>query len=152
MVLPLAYPDSHPHDTSPPLCFELWYHRLGHPGHHTMKHLHHQQQIPTHKPPSSLCHACQLGCHVRLPFYSSDSFSVKPFQLLHCDLWMSPTPSTSGFCYYLIIVDDYTHYFGVFPFTKNPMCMLPSQPSTPTLVLNLTYPFLLYNVTMAMSL
>jgi hypothetical protein len=97
---------------------ELWHRRLGHPGHPTMQRLHQQQHIPSNKPPSSLCHACQLGRHIRLPFYPSESFSVKPFQLLHCDLWTSPIPSTSGFAYHLIIVDDYTHYFWTFPLRK----------------------------------
>ena len=31
--------------------------------------------------------------HVRLPFYPSQSSCVKPFQLVHCDLWTSPIPS-----------------------------------------------------------
>jgi transposase InsO family protein len=83
-----------------------------------MQRLHQHQQIPPNKASSSLCHACQLGRHIRLPFYPSESISVKPFQLLHCDLWTSPIPSTSGFGYYLIIVDDYTHYFWTFPLRK----------------------------------
>jgi hypothetical protein len=33
-------------------------------------------------------------------------------------LWTSPIPSTSGFCYYLAIVDDYSHYFWSFPLHK----------------------------------
>uniref|UniRef100_A0A8R7QYA1 Integrase catalytic domain-containing protein n=1 Tax=Triticum urartu TaxID=4572 RepID=A0A8R7QYA1_TRIUA len=97
---------------------DLWHRRLGHPGHHTMSRLQQRQHIPPNKSSSTLCHACQLGRHVRLPFYSSMSFSIKPFQLLHCDLWTSPIPSPSGFCYYLIIVDDYTHYFWSFPLRK----------------------------------
>ena len=97
---------------------ELWHHHLGHPGHHTMSRLQHLQPIPPNKQPSSLCHACQLGRHVRLPFYPSQSIRVKPFQLLHCDLWMSPIPSSSGFCYYLIIVDGYTHYLWMFHLCK----------------------------------
>ena len=97
---------------------ELWHRRLGHPGHHTMSRLQHLQQIPPNKQSSSLCHACQLGRHVRLPFYPSQTIHVKPYELLHCDLWTSPIPSSSGFFYYLIIVDDYTHYFWTFPLRK----------------------------------
>jgi hypothetical protein len=33
-----------------------------------------------------LCHACQLGRHVRLPFHSSSSQAAHIFDLVHCDL------------------------------------------------------------------
>jgi hypothetical protein len=61
------------------------------------------------------CHACQLGKHVRLPFSSSSSFSYFPFQLLHSDVWTSPVPSISGYKFYLVIIDDYSHYVWTFP-------------------------------------
>uniref|UniRef100_A0A453BV12 Integrase catalytic domain-containing protein n=1 Tax=Aegilops tauschii subsp. strangulata TaxID=200361 RepID=A0A453BV12_AEGTS len=51
-------------------------------------------------------------------FYPSKSYSVKPFELLHCDLWTSHVPTTSGFLYYLVVVDDDTHYFWTFPLRK----------------------------------
>jgi hypothetical protein len=34
----------------------------------------------------SLCHACQLGRHVRLPFPSSSTRALQPCDLVHCDL------------------------------------------------------------------
>jgi transposase InsO family protein len=37
------------------------------------------------------------------------------FQLLHCDLWTSPITSVSGYKYYLVILDDYSHYLWTFP-------------------------------------
>jgi hypothetical protein len=37
------------------------------------------------------------------------------FQLLHCDLWTSPITSVSGHKYYLVILDDYSHYLWTFP-------------------------------------
>lgn len=39
----------------------------------------------------------------------------KVFDLIHCDLWTSPVPSVSGHKYYLIILDDHTHYLWTFP-------------------------------------
>jgi hypothetical protein len=36
-----------------------------------------------------LCHACQLGRHVRLPF-SSSSHASHVFDLIHYGLWTSP--------------------------------------------------------------
>jgi hypothetical protein len=63
----------------------------------------------------TLCHACQLGRHVRLPFSSSNSRASANFDLIHCDLWTSPIPSVSGYKYYLIILDDCSHYSWTFP-------------------------------------
>jgi hypothetical protein len=57
-----------------------------------------------------MCHACQLGKHVRLPFSSSMSSSKSPFELIHCDVWTSPVISVSGFKYYLVLLDDFTHF------------------------------------------
>jgi hypothetical protein len=57
-----------------------------------------------------LCHVCQLGRHVRLPFQSSSSHTTCVFDLIHCDLWTSPVLSMSGYKYYLVVVDDFSHY------------------------------------------
>jgi hypothetical protein len=43
-----------------------------------------------------LCHACQLGRHIRSPFTSSTSRATSNFDLIHCDLWTSPVASVSG--------------------------------------------------------
>jgi hypothetical protein len=48
--------------------------------------------------------------HVRLPFPSSSTQAVQPFDLVHCDLWTSPILSVSGYKYYLVILYDCTHY------------------------------------------
>lgn len=64
---------------------------------------------------TSLCHACQLGRHSRLPFSNSQSRATKPFELIHCDLWTSPIMSISGSKYYLVCLDDFTHYLWTFP-------------------------------------
>jgi hypothetical protein len=62
-----------------------------------------------------VCESCQQGKHVRLPFSSSSSYSSFPFDLLHCDIWTSPHTSISGFQYYLVILDDFTHFIWTFP-------------------------------------
>jgi histone deacetylase 1/2 len=94
---------------------ELWHQRLGHPGRHTL-----QQYLPSltftsDAKHSTTCEACQLGKHVRLPFSSSNSISYVPFQIIHADVWTSPVVSLSGFKYYLVLIDDYTHYIWTFP-------------------------------------
>jgi hypothetical protein len=66
--------------------------------------------INCNKVERTLCHSCQLGKHVRLPFSNSSSFSSMPFELVHCDVWTSPVASISGFQYYLVLLDDFTHF------------------------------------------
>jgi hypothetical protein len=62
-----------------------------------------------------LCHACQLGQHTHLPF--TISFKVeKAFDLVHCDLWTSPILSLSSYKYYLVILDGFPIFFGLFVF------------------------------------
>jgi hypothetical protein len=39
---------------------------------------------------------------------------LEQFDLIHCDLWTSPVPSASGYKYYLVILDDCTHYSWTF--------------------------------------
>jgi hypothetical protein len=59
----------------------------------------------------SMCHSCQLGKHVRLPFPSS----LSAFDLIHCDLWTSHVLSVSAYEYYMVILEDCTHYSWTFP-------------------------------------
>lgn len=56
-----------------------------------------------------------MGKHVRLPFTESPNISSFPFQLLHCDVWTSPVLSNSGYKFYLVILDDFSHYVWTFP-------------------------------------
>jgi transposase InsO family protein len=49
-----------------------------------------------------------------LPFASSTHRAEKPFDLVHLDLWTSPIVSVSGYKYYLVILDDCTHYLWTF--------------------------------------
>jgi hypothetical protein len=93
-----------------------WHRRLGHPGKATLQNLARTSSIVCSKPgDDSLCHACQLGRHTRLPFATSLSRASKNFDLIHCDLWTSPTISVSGFKYYLVILDDCSHFLWTFP-------------------------------------
>jgi hypothetical protein len=92
----------------------LWHRRLGHPGHEVMSRV--ATIVPfSNKDIESICHACQLGRHTRLPFQSSTSRATAPFDIIHCDLWTSPISSVSGNKYYLLILDDCSHYLWTFP-------------------------------------
>jgi len=63
----------------------------------------------------NICNACQLGKHLKLPFSSSASVTHAPFELPHSDLWTSPISSVSCYKYYILFLDDLTHYLWVFP-------------------------------------
>ena len=96
---------------------DLWHRRLGHPNPAVLASVLNEFTIPCNRDShdSSVCESCQLGKHVCLPFSSSSSSSTYPFELIHCDLWTSPIASVSGFKYYLVILDDFTHFVWTFP-------------------------------------
>ncbi|CAL9242897.1 unnamed protein product, partial [Arabidopsis halleri] len=105
---PLAFTASAPFGT-------LWHRRLGHPGINTLNSLATSGFIHLNKTDmTTLCHACQLGKHVRLPFHSSNSRAFKSFDLIHSDLWTSPVSSISGINYYVIFLDDCSHFVWVY--------------------------------------
>nr|GEX94419.1 hybrid signal transduction histidine kinase M [Tanacetum cinerariifolium] len=64
---------------------------------------------------SHVFHACQLGKHAKLPFHSSDSIVTKCFDIIHSDLWTTPTVSSSGFKYYVLFLDHFSHYVWIYP-------------------------------------
>jgi hypothetical protein len=92
-----------------------WHRHLGHPGPDALSSLSRSSFISYTGTTHDFCHACQLGKHTRLPFSSSSSHVEKAFDLLHLDLWTSPVISVSGLKYYLVILDDFTHYLWTFP-------------------------------------
>ena len=59
----------------------LWHRRLGHPGHEVLAKVTSVVPFCT-TAPSSICHACQLGCHTRLPFQSSNSRATSNLQII----------------------------------------------------------------------
>jgi hypothetical protein len=96
---------------------DVWHRRLGHPSHKSLAHLISKFDFPTTNKHSvtSSCESCQQGEHVRLPFSNSVSFTYFPFQLIHCDIWISLAESFTGYKYYLIVIDDFSHYTWTFP-------------------------------------
>jgi hypothetical protein len=92
-----------------------WHCRLDHPGPDIISSLSRSSLIQCTSMKHDFCHACQLGKHTRLPFCCSSHRAEYPFDLLHLDLWTSPIVSVSGSKYYLVILDDFTHYLWTFP-------------------------------------
>jgi hypothetical protein len=93
-----------------------WHCRLGHLGRDIISRLSNTCAIQCNKSHSdTLCHACQLGHHTRLHFHTSLSHTARPFDLIHYDVWTSLVLSVSGYKYYLVVLDDFTHYLLTFP-------------------------------------
>jgi hypothetical protein len=92
-----------------------WHRCLGHPGIDVLSKLSHDSRVICSRCSHDLCHACQLGRHVRLPFVSSNSRVDNNFDLIHCDLWTSPVVSASSYKYYLVILDEHSHFMCTFP-------------------------------------
>jgi len=110
-----TFPFTPAHHCSLATTSSLWHQRLGHPGPSSLATLQSMSVISYNKSSPCLCHACQLGKHVRLPFSHSTSVTHAPFDLVHCDVWTSPVLSNSGFKYYLVLLDDFSHYCWSFP-------------------------------------
>jgi hypothetical protein len=92
-----------------------WHHCLGHPGVDTLSKLSSDSSVICSMRSHDFCHACQLGRHTLMPFVSSTSHADNNFNLIHCDLWTSPVVSVSGYKYYLVILDDCSHFVWIFP-------------------------------------
>ncbi|GJR66638.1 ribonuclease H-like domain-containing protein [Tanacetum coccineum] len=85
-LYPVTSPSSTPHallSVSP----ITWHQRLRHLGEDVLHSLKSRQYISYNKEKSShVCHACQLGKHVRIPFTSSDSIVTRSFEIVHYDI------------------------------------------------------------------
>nr|GEU59809.1 ribonuclease H-like domain-containing protein [Tanacetum cinerariifolium] len=88
-----------------------WNQRLGHPGSEVLLRLVLNNFISCNKEkPPALCHVCQLGKHMRLPFASSNTVVNSCFDIAHSDMWNSPIPSLSGYKYYVLFLNHYSHF------------------------------------------
>lgn len=64
----------------------------------------------------SICESCQLGKSKKLPFFASATFTVRPLELVHTDVWgLALITSISGVRFYVNSVDDYSRYCWIFP-------------------------------------
>ena len=90
----------------------LWHKRLGHPALSVVNQILDSCNITqTQKIRLNFCNSCQLAKSHRLPFSLSPSIAVKPFELIHTDLWgPSPVRSISGAHNFLLFIDDHTHF------------------------------------------
>ena len=94
-----------------------WHSRLGHPSNVVLDVLcpSNKLSIMTHSNKLDLCSACQLGKAKQLPFSVSHHQSIVPLALIHSDIWVSPVKSIGGCKYYVLFIDDYSHYSWLYP-------------------------------------
>jgi len=97
----------------------LWHQQLGHPGLPVTSQILRSFSFQCNKADDHSCSSCRLGKHHRLQFSDSVTQLFFPFQLVHSDVWTSPTFSHSRFKYYVVFLDDYTHYLWVVPLHKS---------------------------------
>ena len=51
-----------------------------------------------------------------MPFDNSESISNSIFELIHSDIWgSSPVACIGGSRYFVVFIDDYSHYIWIFP-------------------------------------
>ncbi|GJW95513.1 ribonuclease H-like domain-containing protein [Tanacetum coccineum] len=113
-LYPVTHPSPIPHAFL--VSQHTWHKRLRHPGGDVLRHLVSNNVIScNNEKPPVLCHACQLGKHVRLPFVSSNTVVTSCFDIVHSDVWTSPIPSLSGFKYYVLFLDHYSQFVWVYP-------------------------------------
>ena len=57
------------------------------------------------------CFVCRLGKQHALPYNKSTSVTYSPFELIHSDIWgPASKPTKGGSYYYVLFIDDFTHY------------------------------------------
>jgi hypothetical protein len=74
--------------SGPTASFTQWHHRLGHLCGSRLSTLIKSECLsPTHVESSFHCKGCHLGKQIQLPYFTSDSHSVRPFDLIHSNVW-----------------------------------------------------------------
>ena len=112
--------------------YELWHQRLGHISktkflqlkcHNMIDDL---DEINTVTPNDKLCEACINGKQTRLPFnkVKDKSYIKRPLFIVHSDVCGPITPPTiDNRNYFVLFVDEYTHYCVVYMLTSNQLCL-----------------------------
>ena len=88
--------------------------RMGHPSFHLLKHMY-PHLFKDIKNSEFICNACQLGKLKRAHYPIRNNRTLKPLQILHCDVWgPSPTTDLLGNKYFLVCTDDCSRFSWVF--------------------------------------
>jgi GAG-pre-integrase domain len=97
----------------------IWHARLDHPSNSTTIKVINYYSLPCNKEILSSCHDCmQAKAHVLyFSIFTSTSTSSSPLDFVHSNIWgPSPIISSQGYKYYIIFVDDYSHFIWIYFF------------------------------------
>ncbi|KAL5816849.1 hypothetical protein ACOSQ3_025227 [Xanthoceras sorbifolium] len=101
--------------------FYLWHSRFGHVSASRLRFLASTEtlgNLQTHD--ISDCSGCKFAKFSALPFNRSNSCSLAPFDSIHSDVWgPSPITTKGGSRYYVLFIDDYTHFYWVYLMKHN---------------------------------
>ncbi|KAJ0864428.1 putative RNA-directed DNA polymerase [Helianthus annuus] len=98
--------------------YEQWHARLGHVSHDIISLLNKlgHLSVTSLLPKPGICTSCQLSKAKHLPFTHNNKRASHVLDLIHCDLWgPAPLPSTDGYLYYAIFVDDFSRFTWFYP-------------------------------------
>ena len=89
--------------------YELWHWRMGHLSHQALSNLSGIISGIPNCNNKALCDVCLKAKLTRLPFNISENKALKPFDLVHCDIWGAYfVKSFGGASYFLTILGDAT--------------------------------------------
>jgi Integrase core domain/GAG-pre-integrase domain len=93
----------------------LWHAKFDHPSNSTIINIINNHSLPCIRDNNFICNDCmQVKAHI-LPFSISSSSTSSPLSLIHSDVWgPSPIVSYQGYKYYIIFVDDYSHFTWIY--------------------------------------
>lgn len=96
----------------------VWHKRLGLSHHRVLSHILKSCAVSSSSSTisSSLCSSCQLGKSSRFPLLCVLSSNSHVLDLIYTDIWgPAPVTSSNGYRYFVLFVDDYTHFTWFFP-------------------------------------
>lgn len=95
--------------------FEKWHQRLGHANARIVSSVLKTCNIPVSNKNFPFCNGCCYGKSHKLPFPTSLTVYIKPFELIYTDLWgPTPTHSTGGYTYYITFIDAFSRLTWIF--------------------------------------
>jgi transposase InsO family protein len=75
--------------------------------------------VESNTPAPTHCKPCIRGKHHRDPFPQRASHRATSFlECIHSDLHQLPVLTSTGFCYWLLFIDDYSRYFWIYLLRK----------------------------------
>jgi hypothetical protein len=88
----------------------IWHFRLGHLSNPRLAVLHSKFPYIT-VDNKGICDVCHLAKHKKTPYKISLNKAVRPYEIIHVDIW-GPlnTTSLNGYSYFLTVVDDYSRF------------------------------------------